>query len=213
MISKRLLEIASMIDKNKVVFDVGSDHALLPCFLLLNNISNKVYAADNKQGPLDQAIKNISKYNLNDKVIPVLSDGLDKVSDDVEIVVIAGMGYHTIKHILDKADISNYDSIIVQTNSDVDLLRRYISMHNYTIIDEKIVYDDFYYQIIKFNTQYHEEYDELQIKYGPILLNKHDEIFINFLNNELKRLQAINLKANNPEYSNKIKQIKEILYN
>ena len=93
MISDRLAAIAYMVEKNKVVFDVGSDHGLLPCFLVESQISNKVYAGDIAQGPLDSAIENINKRGLQDYIIPVLSDGLAKANDDVDVVIISGMGY------------------------------------------------------------------------------------------------------------------------
>ena len=109
MISKRLETIASMVPSGKVVFDVGSDHALLPCYLVENGISTKVYAGDNKKGPLESALKNISVHGLNDKIIPVLSDGLNEAREDVEVVIIAGMGYHTAIDIIEKG---GYDSLM-----------------------------------------------------------------------------------------------------
>ena len=151
MISDRLAAIAYMVDKNKVVFDVGSDHGLLPIFLVESGISPKAYAGDNKLGPLETAKKNIESAKLTDKVIPVYADGLPQNINDIDIVTIAGMGYYTIEHILENADISKYQYLIVQTNSDVELLRKYISDHLYTIEDERIIFDGFYYQIIKFS--------------------------------------------------------------
>ena len=68
MLSKRLKEIAKLVKRNKVVFDVGSDHALLPCFLVLNDICFKAYAADINEGPLNHGIENIKRYHLEDKV-------------------------------------------------------------------------------------------------------------------------------------------------
>ena len=213
MLSSRLLQIAMLVDRNKVVFDVGSDHALLPCFLVENGISNKVYAGEIAQGPLNAGIANIKKRNLEGKVIPVFSDGLIKAEDDVDIVIIAGMGYHTIKHILDNCEIERYQYFIVQPNTDVELLRQYISDHNYTIEDERVVFDGFYYQIIKFSADLHEPYSEMQIKYGPILLERKDEVFIAYLNDLLNRLKQINEKANKEEYKDTINEIEQILYN
>ena len=213
MLSSRLLQIAMLVDRNKVVFDVGSDHALLPCFLVENGISNKVYAGEIAQGPLNAGIANIKKRNLEGRVIPVFSDGLVKAEDDVDIVIIAGMGYHTIKHILDNCEIERYQYFIVQPNTDVELLRQYISDHNYTIEDERVVFDDFYYQIIKFSADLHEPYNEMQIKYGPILLERKDEVFIAYLNDLLNRLKQINEKANKEEYTDTINEIEQILYN
>ena len=211
MISDRLAAIAYMIDKNKVVFDVGSDHGLLPCFLVESGISNKVYAGDIAEGPLNNAKKNIEKRGLTDKIIPVLSDGLAKANDDVDVVVMSGMGYHTIKHILDNTDVSRYQYFVVQANKDVELLRKYISDHNYTIEDERVVYDEFYYQIIKFSADYNESLSDLEIKYGPILLKKRDHLFLNMLKEKSNKLKEINVSANKHEYESTIKEIEDIL--
>ena len=213
MISDRLAAIAYMIDKNKVVFDVGSDHGLLPCFLIESGICPKVYAGDIAEGPLQSAIENIKKYKLEDRVIPVLSDGLAKANDDVDVVVISGMGYHTIKHVLDTCDVSRYQYFVVQSNTDVDLVRKYISDNNYTIEDERIIFDGFYYQIIKFSADYNENYSDLEIKYGPILLKKRDHIFIQYLTDKRDKLIEINREANKNEYFDTINEINKILYN
>lgn len=211
MISNRLIEVSKMINSNKVVFDVGSDHGQLPCFLVMNNIVSKAYAGDNKVGPLNNAKETINKYHLNDKVIPVLSDGLKNASDDVEVVTICGMGYYTIEHILNNCDPNKYDYFIVQSNTDVDLLRKYISDKHFTILDETVVKDEFYYQIIKFNTDYHESYSNLEIKYGPVLLKNMSKQFIDYLLDYKERLISINVKANSPKYADTIKEIENIL--
>ncbi|MBO4919902.1 MAG: SAM-dependent methyltransferase [Erysipelotrichaceae bacterium] len=213
MISARLLQIAMLIEKNKVVFDVGSDHALLPCFLVENGISEKVYAGDIAPGPLKQAQNNIEKHGLTDQVIPILSDGLAKAPEDVDIVVISGMGYHTIRHILESCDVSRYQYFLLQSNTDTDLLRRYLSEKNYTIEDERVVYDSFYYEIIRFSADMHEPYSEKEIKYGPVLLERMDEVFTAYLKDKRRRLEEINRQANKPEYEQMMKEIDEILYN
>ncbi len=211
MISDRLAAIAYMVDKNRVVFDVGSDHGLLPIFLVESGICPKAYAGDNKLGPLETAKKNIESAKLTDKVIPVYADGLPQNINDIDIVTIAGMGYYTIEHILDNADISQYQYLIVQTNSDVELLRKYISDHLYTIEDERIIFDDFYYQIIKFSADMHDPYSDLEIKYGPILLKKRDHIFLNYLKDKKDKLIDINNKANKDIYKDTIEEIEMIL--
>ena len=213
MLSPRLLQIAMMVDRNKIVFDVGSDHALLPCFLVENNICPKVYAGEIAEGPFNKVKETIRKNDLEGLVVPVFSDGLAKAADDVDIVVIAGMGYHTIKHILEQCDVSRYQYFLVQANNNVELLRRYLSEHYYTIEDEKIVYDGFYYQIIRFSADLHDPYTEQEIKYGPILLERKDEVFIAYLEDLREKLNRINQEAHKEEYALTIKEIEEILYN
>ena len=213
MLSNRLLQIAMMIDKNKVVFDVGSDHAQLPCFLVENGICEKVYAGEIALGPLERVNEAIEKHHMEGKVIPVFSDGLEKAADDVDIVVIAGMGYHTMCHILDNCDVSRYQYFLLQSNTDVDLLRRYISDHNYTIEDERVVYDGFYYQIIRFSADLHDPYDEMEIRYGPILLKRRDEVFLAYLEDLYQRNQKIYEASGKEEVKEKMNEISKILYN
>lgn len=207
MISKRLTEIASFINKNEVVYDVGTDHGLLPCFLISEGIARKVYASDNKEGPLNKARENISLYRLEDRIIPVLADGLDKCPKDVDVVTISGMGFNTVRGILDRTDLSNYKRLIIQVNKDTKHLRDYISKHNYTIENEKVIFDEFYYEIVSFNTNYHEPYSKLEIEYGPINLKNRNEDFINYISYELNKYREIN----QPKYNKKIEELIGIL--
>ena len=211
MLSKRLTEIAEMIDEKKVVFDVGSDHALLPCFLLKEGICSKVYAGEIAEGPLNKVKEAVRRYGYEDSLIPVFSDGLSNAPEDSEVVVIAGMGFYTIKHILENCDVSKYDYFIVQSNTDVDLLREYISEKGYEIIDEKVVHDGFYYQIIKFRYAKDNKYSPLEIRYGPINISRMDETFVEYLKDLKKRLQDINVRANKEEYRQTIKEIDALL--
>ena len=200
-----------MIDDNKVVFDVGSDHALLPCFLLENGICEKVYAGEVSEGPLNKVKQAVSRYGYEGKLIPVYSDGLNNASDDVQVVVIAGMGYYTIEHILNNCDVSKYDYFIVQSNTDVDKLRQYIADKGYRIIDEKVVKEGFYYQIVKFDGKEKASYTSLEIKYGPINISRMDETFREYLMDLRNRLEEINVRANKEEFRQTISEINDLL--
>lgn len=211
MLSKRLLKIADFIDDNKVVYDVGSDHALLPCFLILNNKCKKVYACDNKKGPLKKASLNIEKYGLEGKVIPVLANGIDDIENDVNIITISGMGFYTVKDILDNKDLSKYEKIIVQVNKDTKMLRKWISDNRYKIIDEAIVKDDFFYEIVVFNASKGPVLSSFEQEYGPINLMNKTDTFIEYLSQKRLKLASINEKAKKKEYEDKIKELFDII--
>ena len=211
MLSKRLLHIANLVSKDKVVYDVGSDHGLLPCFLVLNNICPKAYAVDNKIGPLNRTKEAILKYHLDGKVIPILSDGLNDVKDDVDIITIAGMGYYTVMDIFKDKDLTRYHSIIVQINKDVDKLRKFISDNHYTILNEVVLKDDKYYQIVVFNTKYHDCYSQLEIDYGPILLKNRETIFIDYLKDLKERYRYFNADGDVLRLNKKINEIDYVL--
>lgn len=60
------------------------------------------------------------------------------------------MGAVNALNIINQADIKQLDCIIVQANKDMHLLRQYISLNNYTIPDGKVLFDQFYYEILVF---------------------------------------------------------------
>lgn len=213
MLSKRLNKIAELVDENKVVYDVGSDHGLLPCFLVLNNKCPKVYAVDNKKGPLNKAIANIEYYGLQDKVIPILSNGIEDIKDDVDIITLAGMGFYTVKDILDNKDLTKYEKIIVQVNKDTSLLRQWISDNEYSIIDECVVHDDFYYEIVVFNASKGPKLSPLELKYGPINLRNKTDTFLQYLAYKRLKLASVNASAHKIEYEETIEEINDIICN
>ena len=82
-ISDRLQALTFFVPYNSKVIDVGTDHALLPIYLIENDlVCNPVIASDNKYGPLDAAKKNIEAYNLQNKITICLSDGLKEIEAD-----------------------------------------------------------------------------------------------------------------------------------
>ena len=191
ILSKRLHAIAKLINENEVVYDVGTDHGLLPCFLVVNGLS-KAYASDIKEKPLNKAKENIQRFHLEDKVIPVLYDGVDTNKSDVTTLVFAGMGFYTVKQCLDKLDLSKYSKIIIQINNNVKKLREYISNNEYLITDEVIVKDDFYYEIVVFNTNKGRKLSDIELEFGPINIEKGDDTFIEYLRYEKDKLRQIN---------------------
>ena len=100
MISQRMIEIAKMVKTGMVVADIGTDHAFLPIYLVQKGISPHVYACDVREGPLAIAARNIASYGFDDRIEIILSDGFEKVPEDAETAVIAGMGFFTAKKIL-----------------------------------------------------------------------------------------------------------------
>lgn len=211
MLSKRLLTIANLVDENKVVYDVGSDHGLLPCFLLTNNICPKVYAVDNKKGPLDKAIENSKRFNVSDRLVCKLSSGIEDIEDDVNIITIAGMGFYTVKQILDGKDLSNYDKLIIQVNKDVKALRNWINDNNYSILDEEVVFDDHYYEIVVFNSKKGRKLSTQEINYGPINLKNKSETFKNYLNFKLNKCEKVYEKSHSLDAFYEIEEINAII--
>lgn len=177
-ISNRLETIASFINEKEVVADIGCDHAQLCCYLVKTGKCTKAYACDISEGPLQQAQKNIEYYKMDEVITAVLSDGLENISDDVTTIVIAGMGFETINHILNAypAKLENR-TIIVQSNRDTSKLRTWISSKQYAIEKEMVVYEEgHYYEIIRFTCSQGKPLNEQQIMFG-VQMDKNDTYY------------------------------------
>ncbi len=213
----RLKAIADLINQVDLVADVGTDHGLLPIYLIQNQIAKKVYASDIAILPLNKAKENIAKYGLNEKIYPILSDGLKAIPFDVEVVVIAGMGGHLIANIIQHRQV-NYPTLILQANSHVEILRKELMNASYEIVNEKIVLDKGkYYEIIKAQISSKKiNYSDIDLKYGPILLQNKDDLFIKKYKTILHQYETILKELNkdsNDFYTikNKIQEIRKIM--
>ncbi len=189
-LSKRLFAIFSMVEKGSVAADIGCDHGLLSIALIKEGICSHVYACDLRKGPLDRAKQAIECANLSEQITPILSDGLQLVPQNCDTIIIAGMGFETIQGILERdfARLSSFQRIIVQSNRHVDELRRWISDHHFTILQEDIIEEDHFYEVICFSTQWHEAYDEDTVLFG--IQQKH-ALFVPYWKQRLAKIEGI----------------------
>ena len=195
-LSKRLLTIANLIDDNSKVADIGCDHGLVSIYLAMNKQNISIIASDINQNALDNAIKNINKYHLEDKIKVCLSNGLDNINDEIDTIIISGMGGHTIVDILtnNQEKLNTINNIIIQSNNDIEYVRRKIVKLGYYISKEKLILDkNIYYTVILF-TKGKKKYTNKEYYFGPILLKENSKIFIEKNNKEYTKL--VNIKNN-----------------
>ena len=198
-LSKRLLTIANLIDDNSKVVDIGCDHGLVSIYLAMNKQNISIIASDINQNALDNAIKNINKYHLEDKIKVCLSNGLDNINDEIDTIIISGMGGHTIVDILtnNQEKLNTVNNIIIQSNNDIEYVRRKIVKLGYYISKEKLILDkNIYYTVILF-TKGKKKYTNKEYYFGPILLKENSKIFIEKNNKEYTKL--VNIKNNIPK--------------
>lgn len=209
LLSKRLAAIYDWIEANDVIADIGTDHAYLITALVKDQKITKAFGVDNKEGPLKQAEKVIAEYGVTNQI--TLSLEADQhpyhTSDGW---VIAGLGFETISQIISKhyETIKNLKYIIIQSNTHVDQLRVFLMVHQLHILDEKVVYDDFYYPMMKVQYRPHPYHlTQAEILMGPILLKNKVPPF----NEYCEHLISINkgILAQIPSEHSKSKLIKE----
>lgn len=178
-LSKRMQLVADMVREKKVV-DIGCDHAFVSIYLAKKPDVERVIAMDVKTGPVDIAKANVSTYMLADKIDVRMSDGFEKLSiGEADVAVIAGMGGYLMIDILDagKKHLEQGISLVLQPQSDIPEVRRYLDRTGYIIEDEDMLIEDGkYYNIMRAipRDESTVEYSLDDYNYGPILLkNKH----------------------------------------
>lgn len=127
--ANRIEEIAKLVPSKTVVADIGTDHAYLIINLLLSKKILYAYAIDNKSGPIQNAINNIKKYDLEDKCEVIKVDGLNfNLRKDVNTLVFAGLGgLNVIKMIEDnKAKLKYIKYIITDIHRDDIKVKEYL---------------------------------------------------------------------------------------
>lgn len=141
-LSKRLLCMAEKVEHDSVVADVGTDHGYIPVWLIQKGICKHVIASDIKEGPLNTAIKTAKNAEVEEFIDFRLCCGLDKYnSDEFDTAIIAGMGGETIISILDAAPWTRTKKLIIQPQSKLPELRRWLFENDYMISDAELVYD------------------------------------------------------------------------
>lgn len=207
-ISKRLTAIAELVEDNLSIIDIGCDHGLLDIYLTKKYNNIKIIANDINENALKNAKDNISKYKIKN-IETRLGNGLDVVSkDEIDTIIISGLGAHTIVGVLNNniEKLENVNSMIIQSNNNLDFLREKITKLGFYIENEKLVEEkDIIYTIIKFKKG-KIKYNQKQLLLGPILLEEKNKLFMKKCKLEKEKLELIlkNVPKNKRFYRYKV---------
>ena len=164
MLNKKLIAIASLIEPEDIVIDIGCDHAYLAIYLKKEKLCKDVYASDISENVIKIAKENIKKKNTNIEVY--LSDGFKGINNNkINTAIISGMGTSTILSIINNAP-KNVEKYIISSNNDYEVLRKEMLKKNFYIKKEIVIKErDKYYPIIIFTKEFQKE-NKLSLKYG-----------------------------------------------
>lgn len=141
-LTPRLRAVADLVPERAALADIGTDHAYLPACLLLEGKISRAIAADLREGPLNRAKLTAQEYECGGGLSFRLCDGLSDIRpEEVDTIVIAGMGGETIAAILAAAPWtrSRAYTLILQPMSAQNDLRRWLWQQDYEIQQESIV--------------------------------------------------------------------------
>ena len=217
--------VASMVTPGNVLADVGTDHGYVPISLVQRKRIPRAIAMDVNKGPLQRACEHIAEFQLEECIETRLSDGVKKLKvGEVDSILIAGMGGELVIHILsDGLEVCrSVKELILQPQSELDKVRRFLRENKFQIVDEDMVIEDGkYYPMMKvvpveedeFWVNIPEEAIRACYMYGPLLLKNGNPSLRKFLVKQHKQLDKIMKELEKQPESEKIAARKQEVLN
>lgn len=191
MLSLRLSSLTKFVNYNDKIIDIGCDHALLDIFLVKNDLVKSIIASDINVQALNSGIKNIENEGLSDKISARLGDGLNVLTDkdNIDTVIISGMGTNTIIGILNNDHLKDINKLIIQSNNDHTMLRKYVTKLGFFIKSEEYFQDNKKNYINIVFVRGNKKYSKIDLTYGPIL--KHNKPYLEFEINNIEKIEEL----------------------
>ena len=205
-LSNRLLACAGFVRPGARVADVGCDHGYLGIHLLKTGRATRVYASDVRPGPLDCARRNAVKYGIGPEMTFYLADGVRGLPRD----------FDTMISILEAAPWLRDGKyrLILQCQSKVPSLRRYVSDQGFAILRETLAEDGkFIYPVMELVFAPGQALTEAQCWLSPALLDSGSPLLEAYtrrvVGNVRKTVQGLSA-AGGPEYQSKAALLREL---
>ena len=191
-LSPRLLAVASLVQEGAQPIDVGTDHAMIPVWLVQTGRCSHVLATDIQSGPLENAAGLIRRTGTEDSIRLVLTDGLQGLGpEDGDTVILAGMGGETMISILSAAPWTREEGtlLILEPQSKKADLRRWLMENGYAINSERLAEDaGRIYPILTARSGVPAAYSEAELHLGLLDQVANDPFFGEYL--DVMRAQA-----------------------
>lgn len=191
-LSNRLQSVADFVSSNSIVADIGTDHGLLPVYLILNDIAKKVIATDISKPSLNKTVLLAEQYKLKDRIECRVGNGLKVIRPyEADTVIIAGMGGVLMSEILSDSKIvsdSVLSFILQPMTADVEL-RSYLFNEGFVIQNEKLSFDSekYYHTMLVSKGVQSTKYDNCYV--SPFW--EKNELLVRFLNHSIRKEDGI----------------------
>lgn len=199
-LSDRLRAVAGLVTMGSRLADIGTDHAYIPITLVAEKKIPSAIAMDVKNGPLQIAKEHIDRAGFGQYISVRLSDGLEKLRErEADSIVIAGMGGRLAVKILSEgaAKLEGVRELILQPQSEIAFVRRYLREHGMQIETEKMVLEDGKYYPM-FRVVLEEGTSECQTDntdifdaFGRFLLESRDLTLLSFLHHKKRQYEKV----------------------
>lgn len=219
-LSKRLKAVAELVTPGMRLADVGTDHGYIPIYLTEAGVIPSAIAMDINKGPLERAKEHIREHGLEGKIQTRLSDGLKNLQrNEADCMIAAGMGGGLVIRILseERDTAGSLKELILQPQSEIDSVRKYLTEEGYRIVAEDMVYEDGkYYPMMKavpcMAGAGEIPYSEEELEFGRVLLQQAHPVLGQFLEREMEIQNRILSALESQESVRAKKRMEEISY-
>ena len=191
ILQPRLQALADLVSHGARIADVGTDHGYLPVYLLQEKKIAFAIASDINTEPLEHARRTAKEYGITENIDFRLCGGLDLICcEEVDTVIIAGMGGETIAAILSSATwlLKSDITLLLQPMSKQEFLRGWLVDNGYFFAEEHLVWDkEVLYPIFSVKAGESKKLTPGEI-YGGVKLQK-DPLWSDYLSIQRNRLE------------------------
>ncbi len=204
----RLKILMTFVRPSFKLADVGCDHGYIAKAVLDEKLCENVVVSDISEKSLNKAINLLRPY-IGKQAKAVVCDGLEKIDDDVDQVLIAGMGGEEIVKILSCSRFLP-KRLVLQPMKNPEKVRKLLIEKGYGIEQDTIIFDGskFYFVITADLNAKKTAYTQKELLFGKDNLNGN-QTFLDYLDDKIARL-SVRGDLKNAELNEKIEELKEL---
>lgn len=192
-LSKRLQAIAELVPPVNCLADIGTDHALLPVYLVEKGTVSRVVAVEKESGPALRARHTVAAHGLEQQIEVRVGDGLSPLlPGEAQVIVIAGLGGEKIAAILarGKEVARTANRLVLQPMSQAAKLRRWLVANGWRIEKECLVEEKKrLYQVIVALPGEGQKLSWIEEELGPVFVHSGNPLLGKLINALISRYQ------------------------
>ena len=212
IISERLKLIIDMVPVSGTVADIGCDHGKVAVALVQSGKAKHVVCGDISPGSLDKARRLTRENGLTGSVALRRGSGLSVLAvGEADVAVIAGMGGELIVRLLGEDEDKAPGILVLSCNRDTARLREWLVTHGYCIEDEALLFENGHlYPVIRAVKGVSRALTDIELEFGPVLLQKKPELLSSHLRHCIRETEAIREKLDKSDSLRKPQLLEEI---
>ena len=202
----RLLTIINILKRTDTITDIGTDHGIIPYYIIKQKLSKKCIATDINKNIILNLKENLSKKLSNEELKKIdlrVGDGLNPIKyNESNVIIISGMGYDLIKKILCNINNYKFDFLIISPQTKIPEFRKFILNKKLKITKEFLIKENNkYYFIFKIKkTILNIKYKDYEYLYSKNLIKERNYLLIEYIEENIKEYKKIFDITNNKKF-------------